>query len=207
MDNVTLKSRASEKIEAWKKEVGQLKNQLEHNQEEAKDYFEKKKSALVNWTEEMKEEFERMEGVGEEKLNELRGNLEELRLQAALGRMDSKDAAQEQQKKINKSIHNLKNSFVKMEKEGEKDAKEFYQKAAETLDNYNTKFEMFRLQMMYGKDDAVQSFKDRKNNIAMKLDKLNTQLEVKKEVAEDRWEHFSEEISEAWTHLKKAISV
>lgn len=205
MDKITLKSRASEKMEAWKKEVAQLKNQLQHNQEESKDYFEKKKSTLVKWTGDMKKEFERVGGVGGEKLNDLRGSLEELRVQAALGRMDSLEAAQAQQKKINHSIQNLKSSIIKMEKEGEVEAKEVYQKAVVNLDNFKTKFDMFRLQMMYGKDDAVQSFMDKKSEIAMRLDKLSAQLEERKEVAEDRWEHFSEEIGEAWTHLKKAI--
>jgi uncharacterized protein YoxC len=205
MEKVTLKTRAAEKLEAWKKNVEELKNQMQHNSEEAKDSFEKQKAKLVKWTDEMKVEFERVEGIGEEKAKAVKGNLQDLRVQAALGRMESADALHDQQKKINHSIHNLKQSISKMEKDAEGNAKALLEKSNETLERYQNKFEMYRLQLMDAKEGAIESWQERKDDISLRLQKMSTKLEAGKEEASERWEGFSDEMSEAWTHFRKAL--
>lgn len=205
MEKGTLKTRASEKMEEWKKEVDQLKNQLQHNTEDAKSSFEKQKANLLKWTDEMKHEFEKVEGIGEEKAKTFKGNLEDLRVQAALGKMDSLDAWHDQQKKMNHSIHNMRNSIAKMEKDAAGNAKALLQQSNYTLDGYQTKFEMYRLQLIDGKEGAVQSWNDRKKDITLRLEKLSNKLEEGKTDAAEKWDGFSKEMGEAWSHFKKAL--
>lgn len=205
MEKITLKTRATKKIEAWKKEVEQLKNQLQHNTEEAKTSFEKQKSNLLKWTDEVKNEIERVEGIGEEKVKTLKGNLEDIRVQAALGRMESLDAWHDQQKNINHSIHNMRNSITKIEKNTVGNAKTLLEKSNRTLDSYQTKFEMYRLQLIESKEGAVQTWNDRKKEITLRLQKLNNKLDEERTEASEKYENFSKEIVEAWSHFKKAI--
>jgi hypothetical protein len=206
MENVTLKERAFKKMEVWKDDVTQLKNQLQHSTEDAKESFENQKIALGIWTDKMKNEFDRVEGIGEEKAKILKGNLEDLRVQAALGRMDSADALHDQQKKINQSIHNLRYSVAKMEKETKGNAKSLLDSANHSLEGYQTKFEMYRIQLNDQKEGAVQSWNVVKDNVTLRLSKMSTQLEEGKEHAADKWEHFSDEMKESWKHLRKAIN-
>ena len=206
MKNATLKDKVSEKMEAWKKEVEQLKNQLQHNREEAINSFENQKVALGEWTDKMKNEFDRVEEVGEEKAKTLRGNLEDLRVQATLGRMDSADALHEQHKKINQSLHNLKHSVTKMEKEAVGKTKSLLENANQSIEQYQTKFEMYRLQLNDKKEGAVKSWEETKEDVFLRLQKINTKLEEGRDKASDKWEHFSEEMKESWKHLRKAIN-
>lgn len=206
MENVTLRERASEKIEEWKKDVEQLKNQLQHTTEEAKESFENQKVALGKWTDHMKSELDKVESIGEEKAKTLRGNLEDLRVQTALGRMESAEALRNQQKKINQSIHNLKYSVSKVEKEAIGTEKALLKSANESLEGYQTKFEVYRLQLDDKKEGAVQSWNDAKDDIELRLSKMSTKLEDGKEQASDKWEHFSKEMKESWKHLRQAIS-
>ncbi len=205
MDNVTLKTRASEKIEAWKKEVEQLKNQLQHNTEEAKQSFENQKEKLVEWTEEMKEKFERAEEIGEEKTKAIKGNLENIRVQAALGKMDSADALHDQQKKIRSSMQELKRTFSKMEVGATENAKALLDKSSQKLERFQNKFEMHRLQLVDTKEGVIETWQDRKDDISLRLQKLSNILEESKEEAIERWEDFSQEMTEAWVHLRNAF--
>lgn len=205
MEKVTLKKRASEKMEAWKKEVNHLKEQLGQNAEEAKESFELQKKAVVRWTEEMKEEVEKLEEVGAEKFKNLKANLEDLRVQAALGRMETADTWQEQQKKINHSMHNLKTTVMQREKGAEENVKALLGKAAEKVDDFQTRFEMYRLQLADDKEGVMQNLQERKEDIQLRLEKMSAKLEESKEEMEEKWEHFREEMGEAWVHLKKAI--
>ncbi len=206
MKNTNLKDKVSEKMEAWKKEMEQLKNQLQHNGEEARESFENQKVALGKWIDKMKDEFDRVEGIGEEKAKTLRGHLEDLRVQAALGRMDSADALHEQQKKINHSIHSLKHSVTNIEKEAAGKTKSLLENANHALEDYQTKFGIYRLQLNDKKEGAVQSWEDTKEDISLRLQKMNAKLDEGKEKAADKWEHFSDEMKESWKHLRKAIT-
>jgi len=207
MENVTLKTRVSERIEAWKKEIEQLRKQLQHNREEAKESFENQKEKLANWADDMKDEIERVEGIGEDKLKELKGKLENLRLQAALGKMESVDAMNDQQKKINEGIHNVRGTMSKMENEVAENVKSLLEKSNQTLDRFQNQFEMSRLQLLDTREGVVQTWKDRQEEISLRLQKLNDKLEEGRNDASERWEDFSSEMQEAWVHYKNALKV
>lgn len=202
---MTLKERAAKRLTEWKKDVDQLKNQLEHTKEESKETFEKQKKSMVKWIDNVKEKIDEVEDFGEEKVDVLKGKMEEVRLHAALGRAEAEDEWKEQQKKLNKSIQDLKMSVSKMEKGVEGNAKTLLENTKYTLDGFYTKFDLLRLKLASGKDETIQVWQDRKEEILKNISKLNAKIEIQKDKIEDKWENFSDELGEAWDHLKKAI--
>lgn len=205
MKKVTLKDRASEIIEGWKKEVNELKTQIQHSRDDAMIAFENQKTNLLEWIDEAQDEFVRIEGIGEDKAKIFKGNLEELRVQAALGKMETRDALHDQQKKINLAIHNLKFAITNMEKEAIGDAKELLEKFNQRLEGYETKFEIYRLQLNDRKEGVAQLWDLRKDKIILRLEKVKDKLEEDRGEASERWEGFSSEMKEAWSHFKKAV--
>jgi len=205
MDKITLKDRISKKVEDWKKDIDQIEDQLEHSQEEAKIAFEKQKEKLLNWTEEIKKELDHLEDVGEEKARDFKTNLEELRVQAALGKAEAIELFHERQKQLNLAVHNTKLALKNLRKTTSERSSTFLEKSQDTLERLHTSFDMFRLQFNLGKKDAAQTWQERRKDIATRLNKMKAKLASAQEHSADRWEHFSEEMMEAWSHVKEAV--
>ena len=96
--------------------------------------------------------------------------------------------------------------FTKMEKEAVGKTKSLLENANQSIEQYQTKFEMYRLQLNDKKEGAVKSWEETKEDVFLRLQKINTKLEEGRDKASDKWEHFSEEMKESWKHLRKAIN-
>ena len=202
---MTIKERVSKKVEDWKEDIEQIEDQLEHTGENVKDAFEQQKAKLSHWIEEVKKDLDRMEDVGEEKAKNFKGKLEELRVQAALGKADAEDVFHERQKQLNLAVHNTKVAVAKFKKTASEKTNEFLEKSQQTLDRFHTSFDMFRLQMDLGRKDAKQNWQEKRKDIMLRVNTLKAKLAKAQEQSTDRWEHFSEEMAEAWTHVKEAV--
>ena len=200
-----LKGKVQEKLNNWKASAEHLNVQLHLGAEEAKDEFEKQKNKLGDWLEIQNKKLDNTKDISREKAVQIKAALEELQVQAALGKAETEDALKEQQKKLSNGIHNLKVLINKNYNRVKENTTEFTEEISETLDDYHTRFDLFRLQTHLAKMDANESWNKKKKELSAKLHDLNVNLERKKEKATEKLDDFSDEMSEAWSHIRKAF--
>jgi len=200
-----LKGRIQEKLNNWKNSAEHLNVQLHLGAEETKDEFEKQKRNLNDWIDIQSKKLHNVKDISHEKALQIKTAMEELQVQAALGKAETEDALKEQQMKLSNDIHNLKLLINKNFSRVKGNTTELLEEINETLDDYHTRFDLFRLQTHLSKMGANESWNEKKKELSAKLNDLGARIERKKEKASERMDDFSDEMSEAWSHIRKAF--
>jgi len=201
----TFKDRTMDKLNQWKSQVQQLNVQLHLGTYEALDEFERQKKELHNWLNDNRQKIEKLESETKENYIELRQKMDELKLQTALGRAEAEEAMKEQEHKISLGIHDIKQELSHVYEKSDEKSKEVIGELTERMGDYQTRFDLFKVQMNLGKSEAKDFWSNKKKELALKLHDLNGKLDSATDTAEDKWDDFSKEISESWKHFKKAF--
>ena len=200
-----LKTKIRSRLNNWKASAEYLHMQLHLGTKEAREEFEEQKKSLGDWIDNQSKKLQNTKDITHKKALELKASLEELRVQAALGKAETEDALKEQHKKLNESIHNLKQEINEVYGNTKGKVNEYAEEINETLDEYHTRFDLFRLQAHLAKMDSTESWNKKKKELSAKLHDLGVKLESNKEQASDKWDNFSDEMSEAWSHIRNAF--
>jgi ElaB/YqjD/DUF883 family membrane-anchored ribosome-binding protein len=182
--------------------VDQLEAQLHQGAEEAKDEFEKQKENLTAWLDSVGNKLDKAQDVSSEKAQKLKASVEELRVQAALAKAETKDEIEEQQKNIAEGIHQLRHEISEIYDDSKEKYEGIHEKMDARLDDYQTRFDLFRLQLHLGKMEAEEDLEQKKREIADKLSRLKTKLKKGGKELEGKWDEFSSEVSEGWKQIR-----
>ena len=182
-----------------------LNLQMNLGAKEAKDEFERQKVSINKFIHEVNQKLDEYQDDGKEKLLKLKSNLEELRVQVALGKAEVEEELKEQHKKISRKLHEVKQESSKVYNEAEGNIKHVAGEVEDKMDDYHTRFDLFRLQLNLGMADARTTWEEKKKDLSYKLQEMTGKLERNMENAEDKFEDFGEEMKEAWHHVKKAF--
>ena len=191
-------SRLTDKIiEALRKsalEIEKFQVEVALGKAEAKKSFEEIKKNLNQFIHDSKFQIK----AGKEKVNEIQVKLDKLIVQLNLGKAETIEAFNHQKKELLNAIHELE---VKI-------------KSNETLKKAYAfvliQLETFKVQLEILEKKLDETFADREFSLKKSKEKfLNYVEDIKKKYSkkkETKWEHFQNEISEAFSHLKQAFS-
>lgn len=193
------------KFDNWKSKVEELRLQMHLGSADARDEFEEQKRKLKKWADEKGKKIDELEGEAKIKLKKLRADLEELQVQAALGRAEAKDAFADQQKQLTTKLHEIEEELKVAYNSTEKGVVKISEEVEEELTDFKTKFELFRVQFSLGKAEAKDYWDDKKKDLSKRLTELDRKIDDMKDRAEDKWDDFSGEMTEAWKHIRKAF--
>jgi hypothetical protein len=70
------------------------------------------------------------------------------------------------------------------------------------LDDFQTRFDLFRLQLHLGEMEAEENWEEKKHDVAEKLSHLKARLKTESKKIEGKWDEFSDEISEKWKQIR-----
>ncbi|MDX1684212.1 MAG: hypothetical protein R3275_03190 [Saprospiraceae bacterium] len=202
-----LKQKMQERLDQLKGSMENLNKQLQAGAAEAKDEFQKQKERIGEWSREMSHKVENMKEISDEKTQQIKASLEDLRVQAALGKAESRDAIQEQQKKLTSAIGQLKKRMSDLYESAGENVKDFADRAEHTLEDYHTRLDMLKLKAHLGREDMEQAWEERKKEVSKRIQDISHKIDRQKEKSGENWNHFSSEMKEAWQHLRKAFSV
>ena len=136
-----------------------------------------------------------------QKTKSWKGDFEMLQFALALGKAETADKFEEQRKKILKSLTKIEDTIHK-----NKIVDEFHSKLLIEIEKFKMKLEILRLRYKFNRMEAQFDFEKNKKTFAEKLKGIKSRLIAKEKMAETRWEHFRDEISEAYSHIKKAFA-
>lgn len=181
-------------------ELQELRLQAALGKAEARDAFEAAKKACNNYVHDAKAHLENAKGPAKEKLTLLRTALETLQVQLALGKAETKEVFESQAKKINKALSEIE-TFIK----NNKITDAYYAELQMEIEKFRIKLDILKLQYELKKIGMKEEFEAKKKEFLKDLSGIKKNLLRKEESAENTWEHFRDEISEAYSHLRKAF--
>lgn len=194
-----------ERLKSWKQKAEELRLQGHLGQKEASDAFERRKKEMKQWIEERKEDLKELKDDSSDKVQDIKREMEELQVQLALGKAESRDALIEQQKKIEHRSNELANKMHHYLDEAEEKSLNWAKTSKEKLDQFRMEFDLFRLQFHLGMQEGSELWDENKKAFNDGLAKFKARIENLENKSEDKWDNFKSEISEAWDHFKKAF--
>jgi hypothetical protein len=161
---------------------------------EAKDKFEEVKKNFNLFMNDSKTQIR----VGEDKLEELHTKFDELKVQLSLGKAETIDAFQMQKKNLLDTLHNIQVSI-----KTNKAYKKSYAFVMIEIDKFKVQLEALEHRFENKAGATETSFEKGKQDFDRFVDGLKSRLSQKEDT---NWEHFQGEISEAFSHFKKAFT-
>jgi len=190
-------------INKWKRKADELKLQLHLGSRELTDKFEEQKKEIARWSEETRH---KLSDESSERATALKTKLEELEVQAALGRAESKQALEEQRKKMSAALREAKEEAEKISSDAKTKVKEIAENTNTTLDTWHMKFDILRLQLKLGAAEASSEWEERKKELSKSINNLENKMKEAGKKSGESWDNFKSEMSEAWGHFRKAFS-
>lgn len=181
-------------------ELEEFQLQFALGKADTKDVYEKVKKDFNGYVHDAKLYFESAKDMAKERAIQLKAIFETLQVQLALGKADTKEIFEEQMKKISATLNELEVLIRKNET-----ADEYYTKLQVEIEKFKIKLEILKLRYKLNKMDAANEFEIKKTEFLKKLSDIKTRLDKKEQEVENKWEHFKEEITEAYTNLKKVF--
>jgi len=201
----TLLDKGEKKLKEWMHQVEELNKQLQFGITETKEEFEQQKKGLGKWLDSLGDKLEDTKYISKEKFLSVKSSLEELRVQTALGKAETEDHLKEQQKSILLGLHELKQKLSNKYDSTKEGTSALEEELSDQLDDFHTRFDLFRLRLHLGKAEAEEEWDEKKKELSHKLTVIKAKLNMAEKETEIKWDGFSSEMGTAWQHYKKAF--
>jgi uncharacterized coiled-coil protein SlyX len=134
-----------------------------------------------------------------EKIEELNTKFDELRVQLALGKAETKEIFKKQKKQILSTLHEIEVKIKTNET-----LNRMYALTLIEIEQFKIQLEILEQKFKKDKKEGKDAFEKGKQEFNSFIDRFKGKYAKKKE--ETKLEHFQNEISEAFSHFKKAFS-
>jgi len=192
-----------ENVNFWKQKAQEIRVQLNLGAAEAADKYEEEKKAVRKWIHETEQ---RLNENGDGSLDKLRTKLDELKVQASLGKAEAQDEYEEQRKKFNQKLHEARQEAKEVSQKADSQAKVIGDKVSQRLQAWQTQFDIFNVQLHLGAKEASEKWNEQKGKFKSWLDNLDDQLDDVQSESKESWENFKTELSSSWNTLKSKFS-
>ncbi len=201
------------KLDHWEASAAAFEAQLQQTKEQALTKLEVRKKTLNKALEKFKSEVVKSKGMAEEKKKQIQAQFDDLQVQLALGKAETRDAFGAQKKKIQHSIAALEATLDRhvdlwtlpakppADKPLEKAADNFVAAAIE----YEAEVDSVEAQFVMKKAEAKAQFEKKKNDLLAQIDEFKTQLLGKRDMARDKAATFEKELSAGSSQIKQAF--
>jgi glycyl-tRNA synthetase (class II) len=169
----------------WKKRLDTLRAKLDLGKDDLKEGLEDLEKDLSAYLSKIKTEID---GFVEdnEKAQQMKARLEEMRLQMALAKADGREALEVETRKLRDKLHAWKWDAIDWLKEKTDEQSGRVREALdEELEFYTAQLELINVRAHLGKEEAKDKWDKLKDDLSVKLQELKAKVENQ---AEDRWD-------------------
>ncbi|MEL6626201.1 MAG: hypothetical protein AAFQ83_06695 [Bacteroidota bacterium] len=186
----------------WQKELDDLQVDVELDVDKAADAFEEYKASFNEF---VNTATSKIEGAMGENGTELKTKLEELQVQLALGKAESKDKVEEQRQKLSHTLHEVSTEYDKFKAEAGDSYEDFKEEMGDQLEKFKTRVDIFRLHFHLGMADSKDELENKRVVLKSQLHDIKTKMDEAEDKAEDKWDDFSEEMGKAFGSFRSAL--
>ena len=177
-------------------ELEEFQVQLALGKAEAKELYENSAKTFRQTVQSFKLKLQNIKNSS----GTINAKIEELELQLSLGIADSKDAFKKQKQKLLSLLHEIETAMKNMDLETS-----LRIDISNEMEKFKIKLEILELKYKLTKMELKANAKQKMKEYEQKIDEAKAKISEKLSDSEKNWEHFSKEINEAFTHLKKAF--
>jgi hypothetical protein len=185
-----------------KSKVEELELQLSLGKADAEDWLEEEKKKLGVSLGKAKNAVENAKNISNEKKEDILTKYQELQVQLALGKAETREAFEIQKSKIEGAMKNFQKVVQTVDDELS-DIPGFLEHISSQL---SSKLEAFEVQFELAKSLSEDILGEKKKELSKQLDELKKKLENRKNLADDRLEEFGRELSSGLNKIKNAFS-
>lgn len=193
-------------IDEIKEELEELEEQLKKNSAEFKDNYKLKKQKIAGI---IKKYAQEIEEIGGGKIHELKDSYKELLDLLEADYDFSYTEYENESHKISSALEEFeakaKEIFQNLSSEARQTRSKLEKDLNKNLSKFKTELDIQKAHFKVTKDRATSGFEDWKEKRLKDIGELKTDLEHKKEAAEEKIEGISDEVSESFNHIKKAF--
>ncbi|MBC7864858.1 MAG: hypothetical protein IAF38_17925 [Bacteroidia bacterium] len=203
METITQNSFTDKIIDGLKRaavELEEFRLQAALGKMEAKDLFDDVKKKLHKSLHEANLDMDNVKLIVEKNTLKIKVAFEKLQVQLALGKAEGRDAFEAQRKKINIAINELE-TYIMENKETEK----IYSLLLLDLKKFRIKLQILKLKFELKEFKTEEKMDGYKKSFHAKVAAAKENLHEKEKFAEKKWKNFSNEMHEAFSHLKTAF--
>lgn len=186
---------------AWSDVFDDIRSLVKHNQEDAVDLIEEEKEKINAWTKERMDELKNVKEQGDEQITALHQKLDELRVQAELGKADTRDQLERQRETLNTRLIAVRDYYNQMNRKSDV----FSKRMSNQLDHLAMRIQILGLKMSYRKEQIEDQW-DRKSEAVMsRVEELESEM---KSYAHDTREEIiekSSKLANAWDAFKSEL--
>lgn len=189
-------------LSKWQKEVEELELDLNLDENEIISSFENHKESLRKSIDSFSETAQ--EKLGETATN-LHTKLDELKVQLALGKAESKEAYEEQRKELNSALDSAASEYEKVKSQAGEKLDEAKEELGNQMEKFQSKLDVFRLHFHLGMKDAKEDYEEKKKELSRELGKMKNKVEEAEKSGSEKWDGFGKEMGEAFSHFRGAV--
>jgi flagellar hook-basal body complex protein FliE len=181
-------------------ELEEFRVQAALGKAEAHDAYEEAKKKFRQYLHEAEQRFDKSKTTVKDTVEELKVVFQVLQVQLALGKAETREAFEAQRKKISQALHTLETLL-----ENNKITAEYYEVLHTEIQKFKIKMEILKLRYELNKMSAQEEFEEKKKDFSAKMEDIAKKLKEKEKKAEKTWEHFRDDIAEAYNDMKKSF--
>ena len=194
----SLKSMTENALGTLKEQVSDLKHKWAPEAEEAANRFEALKSDFKESLGAIEQKLVGVLRPDDARLAELKQKIDELRLQLALGKAESLEMFEEQQKKIQ-----LQWSILKANLEKIPEYNSLQDEVKSAFNEWRVRLEMIKIQFSLGKMELKDNLKEISSDLGKELDHLGKALEAGAGIAGEKFDRFEREVKKIFEKYRK----
>lgn len=172
-------------------------------EEQVAENLESHKSSFLSFID---TSMERLDSVlSGDAAHSARQALEELRVQLALGKAESREALEAQKNKLDSALHDAEVRYASLKEEANDDFHKWTSEFEEWTEKIQTRMDIAKLQYSLGKAEAKEELEKKRQGLSKQLQSMKEKLDALEDKGEDKVETFSKELSDSFSHFKKAV--
>lgn len=181
-------------------ELEEFRVQVALGKAEAHDAYEDAKKKLNHILHDTAQRFTANGTTTKDVVQELTAMFQTLQVQLALGKAETREVFEAQRLKISHALQRLEKYIENTEL-----VAELKETLHREIHKFNIKLEILKLRYELNKIAVHEEFEIRKDEFSKTLDAIAGKLRAKEMKAEQKWEHFRDEITEAYNGMKKTF--
>lgn len=185
-------------MEEWKKRFEEFSVQFNLGKMDAVEAFEKHKDLMRKSVLGWKESLDKLDDLGEDYLKTIKGKLEELLVQLNLGKAETRELFDEQRKKIEQVLNELKGSGKSAYNENFDRMMQLFDQSTQT---FKTGLEIIQLQFTLGKMEAKDKAADIQAEVVKKMNDMNQSFKEAQEIGMEQMETWKKHMLQGYRQM------
>ena len=193
------------KLNGLAKRASALEAQLSRSKDNAVEELENRKKQLDDVLKTFKTKIGESKEVAAEKKAEIQSSVEQLQLQLALGKAETRDTLEVQKKKISDTVKTLENNIDKGIDSAAVGFEALKQDLVELSDSLNAEMESLDAQFDIEKAAKKSEFDENKKKLAAKIERFRNGLYERKGIVEEKADVFESQFVKGFNDIKHAF--